>query len=130
MKDAVQRAWTRKLWKIDTTCPEFDPESSEGPVLSAHASVVLNRPAAGSEAKLPSWHWCQGFLRSNAKKKKGVVKLLKTWKEMGNQAFACKCGAEWVNIEHSMWDRRPSPRAKQEQASDHLPPTRCKAYIS
>ena len=40
IKDAVQRAWSRNLWKMDMRCHDFDPESSDVPILSAHVRVI------------------------------------------------------------------------------------------
>ena len=54
----------------------------------------------------------RGFLCSVVKKQDGGARLLKRWTEIGNEAFACKCGAEYVNIEHFTWECEDTSTAK------------------
>ena len=104
IREAVKRSWTRKLWKLDKRCPDFEQESAEIPILKAHIEVATNVLQPGQKQVALMAFVPRGFLRSVIKKQEGGEKLCKRWKEMGDQAFSCMCGAERVNIEHFMWD--------------------------
>ena len=41
IKEAVKRSWTRKLWKLDKRCPDFDQESAEIDLCKLMCRMVL-----------------------------------------------------------------------------------------
>ena len=69
------------------------------PILNGHVDVAMNVLQPGQK-------------QVALKKQEGGKKLCKRWKEVGDQAFSCMCGAERVSIEHFMWVCKSEPAIK------------------